>query len=145
MNKSIIVRRMVMFGKKETDKRSLEDMFTPRESDSESEERLECADEGCVDNNSIDSAITEKERINPFYCFGMEEGKTEKWLAKCVKFWFCCMSFVWFLFGALTFAPVIYISNKVNVIFKDKKKSLFCSAAFYFLFCALIAVLIVLR
>lgn len=134
-----------MFGRKETEKRSLEDMFTPRESDAVSEERLECVDEGCVDNNSFDSARTEKERINPFYCFGMEEGKTDKWIAKCVKIWFFFMSFVWFLFGALTFAPVIYISNKVNVIFKDKKKSLFCSAALYFLFCALIAVLIVFQ
>ena len=120
-------------------------MLTQIESDAASEERLESVDEGSVDNNSFDSARTEKEGINPFDCFRMEEGKTEKWLAKCVKIWFYCISFVWFLFGALTFAPVIYISNKVNVIFKDKKKSLLCSVALYFLFCALIAVLIVLR
>lgn len=122
-----------MFGRKETEKRSLEDMFKP------SEEAVEFDDEVISDdfdeNKEVRNESTDEKSsgvpIKPLDCFGMEEAKTEKWLAKCVKFWFCCMSFMWFLFGALTFAPVIFISNKVNVIFKEKKKSLLCAVVIY--------------
>ena len=75
----------------------------------------------------------------------MEEGKTEKWLGKCVKFWFCCMSFMWFLFGALTFAPVIFIRNKVNVIFNDKKKSLLCATVIHGLLLALLIIFVFVK
>ena len=69
--------------------------------------------------------------IKPLDCFGMEEEKTEKWLGKCVKFWFWCVSFMWFLFGTLTFAPVIFIRSKIDVIFKDKRKSLLYATILY--------------
>lgn len=127
-----------MFGRREEEKRSLEEMFTPidekveiDECESEKEEVVETV------------AENESEPIKPLSCFGMEEGKTEKWLIKCVKVWFCCMSFLWFLFGAITFAPVIYIGNKVNVIFKDKKKSLLFATLMYSVF-ALVLVLLIL-
>lgn len=120
-----------MFGRKEPEKRSLEDMLVSKDSD------IANGAESEVDFGSVEFEKEEKvehfvnEPIKPLDCFGMEEGKTEKWLGKCVKFWYCIMSFFWFLFGAVTFAPVIFISNKVNVIFKDKKKSFLASVIIY--------------
>lgn len=137
-----------MFGRKETEKRSLEDMFKPIDEVVESvddEETTYDIDEyqkvGNVGNTEKNSCVP----IKPLDCFGMEEEKTEKWLGKCVKFWFCLMSFLWFLFGALTFAPVIFISNKVNVIFNDKKKSLLCATIIHVLLFCLIVVFVFLK
>lgn len=126
-----------MFGRKVEEKRSLEDMFKAVEDNVEIDE---CENEEEEIVETVEEC--ESEPIKPLSCFGMEEGKTEKWLMKCVKVWFCCMSFFWFLFGALTFAPVIYISNKVNVIFKNKKKSLMFSTLMYSLFLIVLVLLI---
>jgi hypothetical protein len=131
---------MVMFGRKDRENRRLEDMYAPVD-----EEIVEDFDEES-DFESIESEKEEKDKhndsftsapIKPLECFGMDEGKTEKWLMKCVKFWYCIMSFFWFLFGALTFAPVIFISNKVDVLFNDRKKSLLCGMAIYIVVVAL--------
>ena len=129
-----------MFGRKETEKRSLEEMFTPVE-DKVKIDECKSEKEEVVDT----IAESERDSIKPLSCFGMEEGKAEKWLTKCAKVWFCCMSFFWFLFGAMTFAPVIFISNKVNVIFKNKKKSLLVSALTYSLFVLVFVLLILFR
>ena len=137
-----------MFGKKEAEKRSLEDIFTPRDTvDSDIvEEREESSDFEELSEKKPEVAFeASKSKIIPFDCFGIEEEKTEKWIAKCIKFWFCCMSFLWFLFGALTFAPVIYISNKVNVVFKDKKKSFVCATAIHGSFLLLIIIFLFLK
>ena len=130
----------MMFGRREEEKRSLEDMFTPID---EKVEIDECESE----KEEIESVSVENESepIKPLSCFGMEEGKTEKWLIKCVKVWFCCMSFLWFLFGAITFAPVIYIGNKVNVIFKNKKKSLLFATLMYSVFALVLLLLILFK
>jgi hypothetical protein len=129
-----------MFGRREEEKRSLEEMFTPVEDKVEIDE---CETEK---EEVVDTVVeNESEPIKPLSCFGMEEGKTEKWLIKCVKVWFCCMSFLWFLFGALTFAPVIYIGNKVNVIFKDKKKSLLFATLMYSVIALVLVLLILFR
>lgn len=137
-----------MFGRKETEKRSLEDMFTPRDDVCESiedevisEDFKEKTEEQCEGDDDKSSFVP----IKPLDCFGMEQEKTEKWLAKCAKFWFCFMSFLWFLFGALTFAPVIFISNKVNVIFKDKKKSLLCATIIHGLLLALLIIFVFVK
>ena len=126
-----------MFGRKETEKRSLEDMFTPRDVLNECIE--ECEADGECEETVLEDDVCDSNNapIKPLDCFGMEEGKTEKWLGKCVKFWYCIMSFLWFLFGAVTFAPVIFISNKVNVVFKNKKKSFLASVIIYALCVAL--------
>lgn len=134
-----------MFGRKEPEKRSIEDMFAPKDGD------IADGAESEVDFGSVECEKEEKvehfanEPIKPLDCFGMEEEKTEKWLGKCVKFWFCCMSFMWFLFGALTFAPVIFISNKVNVIFNDKKKSLLCATLIHGLLLSLITIFVFVK
>lgn len=130
-----------MFGKKETEKRSLEDMFVPNEAEYADFDENVLIDEPVeVENNDelVKNDCCEKEAIKPLDCFGMEDGKTDKWLCKLVKIWFCCMSLMWFLFGAITFAPMIFIGNKVNVVFKDKKKSFFCGAVIHVLLLALI-------
>ena len=137
-----------MFGRKETENRSLEDMFKPID------DVLERADDEFGSDDFEENKEVQKEEtaeknscvpIKPLDCFGMEEEKAEKWLAKCVKFWFCCMSFLGFLFGALTFAPVIFISNKVNVIFNDKKKSLLCATVIHGLLLALLIIFVFVK
>ena len=137
-----------MFGRKETEKSSLEDMFKPID------DVLERADDEFGSDDFEENKEVQKEEtaeknscvpIKPLDCFGMEEEKAEKWLAKCGKFWVCCMSFLWFLFGALTFAPVIFISNKVNVIFNDKKKSLLCATLIHGLLLALVIFLVLIK
>lgn len=127
-----------MFWKNDSEKRSIDDILTPKEDIEQSDDCV--VEEGDFQNSDDKAGDFSNAAMNPLDCFGMEVGKTEKWLGKCVKFWYCIMSFVWFLFGALTFAPVIYISNKVNVIFKDKKKSLLCSVLLYGFF-AFLAIL----
>lgn len=141
-----------MFGRKVTEKRSLEDMFTKddsvfyenlEEDDEFFDDELEYAKNEITPDEILDEIKRSKgDPIKPMDCFGMEEAKTEKWLSKCVKFWFCCMSFMWFLFGALTFAPVIFISSKVNVIFKEKVKSFVFATIIYCVISAIILLLI---
>jgi hypothetical protein len=80
-------------------------------------------EEETVENVCKDDLKDEHE-ITALDCFGWKKEKTENWLLKCANVWYMIISFGWFMFGAMTFAPVIFISNKVNVIFKDKKKSL---------------------
>jgi hypothetical protein len=58
-----------------------------------------------------------------------------------VKFWFCCMSFLWVLFGATTFAPVIYIGNRVDALVNYRKKSLLFSFLLYVSFVAFVVIL----
>lgn len=106
----------------------------------------------CEENNSPNQQskntpnkpeTTEEITNNDLNCFGWKDIETEKWLGKFVKFWFYCMSFAWFIFGALTFAPIIFIRNKVNVIFKDKKKSLFCAVVIHVVLSTLIVIFFV--
>ena len=73
----------------------------------------------------------EKAEFNALSCFGWENVNTQRLLVILAKVWFGIMSLGWFLFGAVTFAPVIFIGGKVNVIFKDKKKSLFVGGVIY--------------
>jgi hypothetical protein len=70
--------------------------------------------------------------LDPLDCFGMNKEKTDKWMIKCVRIWYYIISFIWFLFGAFTFAPIIFITSKLNVLFKDKKKSFICAIIIYF-------------
>lgn len=55
------------------------------------------------------------------------------------------MSFVWFVFGAITFAPILFISNKIDVLFNDRKKSLMCGIIIYAACVALIVLLFATR
>lgn len=120
-------------------------MFVPKDVDivDEAESEVDFGSVECEKAEEVGNFANEP--IKPLDFFGMEEGKTDKWLMKCVKFWYCFMSFLWFLIGAATFAPVLYISNKVNVIFKDKKKSLLCAVLIHSVFITLIFILFAFR
>lgn len=112
-----------------------------------------CADQtGEEDNESYDAegkcadkSKIEVDTLNPLSCFGMKKDRTENWIEKCVKIWYYVMSFLWFLFGAFTFAPVIFIANKMEAIFKDKLKSLVVGAIIYTVIVALIVILFATR
>jgi magnesium-transporting ATPase (P-type) len=95
--------------------------------------------------NEKSQPIGEEQNFNALSCFGWNENKTDKWLIKCAHVWFGIMSLMWFLFGASTFAPIIFISNKVNVIFKSKTKSMLCAIAIYAILTALIVVFMATR
>jgi hypothetical protein len=134
---------MRFFHTKKESPRSIDDILTPKESEKEaleSEVAEEC--ELTEEKNEIDLTY---EPISALDCFGMKEDKTEKWLLKCVKVWYYVMSFVWFLFGVATFAPIMFVSNKINVIFKDKKRSLIVSIGIYACIVAIIIICLIVR
>ena len=128
-----------MFFNKDKEKRSIEDILTIK--DEVVEESQEGEDVVVKEDNVENSSET----ISASDCFGMDEGKTEKWMLKCVKIWYYAISFIWFLLGSITFAPVIFISSKINVVFKSKKKSLFVSFAIYLAIVLLFVLLFALR
>lgn len=88
--------------------------------------------------------IEELGELDPLDCFFMKNENSEKWLLRLAKWWHYVISVVWFFIGALTFAPVIYMSRKSLPIFKDKKKSLICGIAIYALIVILIALIFIL-
>ena len=89
--------------------------------------------------------IKEEFDINALECFGMDRAKTEIWLMKCVRIWYYVISFAWFLLGSMTFAPIIFISSKINVVFKNKRKSLLISALVYAIIFIFIISLIIFK
>lgn len=130
---------------KETEKKKLEDFIRKDESEEESAEEVMAEEPISSEKEEKVSEKSESDNLTALGCFGWKEEKTEKWLAKCAKVWFLIMSLLYFLFGALTFAPVIFLQSKVNVIFKDKKKSLICAILTHILVIAIIVVAIILR
>lgn len=149
---------MSLFQRKPKDNRSIDDILTTKAE----EECVEEADsvtnyddnweQQSVENgekkdikNDIQIETPEEVSFNALTCFGWSETKTPKWLIKCAHFWYGAMSFFWFVFGALTFAPIIFMQKKVNVIFKDKLKSFIVATVIYGVFLALIVLLFVSR
>lgn len=130
---------MSIFQQKE-EKKSIDEILTPK---SESEnESVEVDD---VEEIEIRCESAEDFTKNALNCFGWKEHSTEKWMIKCARVWYALALFVWFLFGAFTFAPIVFVSNKVNVIFKNKKKSLFAGIGIYAIIVALIIFIIIMR
>jgi hypothetical protein len=133
---------MGLFKREEAQKRSLEDMIKPideetigdNETKSDNEKEAEVEETETIEENRDSKSVA-------LSCFGAKEDRTEKWITKCTQVWYAIMSFFWFLVGALTFAPVIFISNKVNVLFKNKTKSLIASLIIW---CAVIVLFIIL-
>ena len=128
-----------MFFKKK-DQRNIDEILTPKDNKKqendclEDDKNSEYFEEG--ENEFTDTALK---------CFGWKESKTDKWLIKCAHFWYAIMSFFWFLFGAMTFAPIIFISKKVFVLFTDKKKALLAAIAIYFLIFLFFVLLIFIK
>jgi hypothetical protein len=105
----------------------------------------ETVDDKGVDDILADKGTTEDFTTNALSCFGWKKDTTEAWMIKCAKVWFLVLSFLYFVFGALTFAPIIFISNKLYPLVKDKKKSLIFAIVIYAVIVCLIVVLIGLR
>jgi hypothetical protein len=141
----------MFFKKKEKPERTLEDMMK-KSSEEEVEEASEETDdigENAEKNEPVSKNNEKVEEppveLNALFCFGWEEDKTEKWMIKCAKVWYAIMSFFWFLFGTLTFAPVIFISKKIRVVFKDKKLSLLVGGGIYALIVLTLVAIIIMR
>lgn len=131
---------------KESEKKTLDDFIRKDESEEESAEEV-MAEEPLTSEKEEEkvSEKSESDNLTALGCFGWKEEKTEKWLAKCAKVWFLIMSLLYFLFGALTFAPIIFIKNKVNSVISDKKMSLIIAIAIYAVTVLLFAIFIGVR
>lgn len=141
---------MGIFKHNEEPRRSIDDILTPKEEDANeeeldmsafTEEEFDKVDENKVENEEKES---KKPTVDAFDCFGVSEDKAEKWLKKCIKAWYYIISFFWFLFGTITFAPIIFIRDNIDVVFKDKKKSLLCATIIHISLIALFIGLIIL-
>ena len=137
---------MKLFRSKEKETRNIDDILTPKgnEEDVVAEESDNSEQESSQLEKEIGISLTEAP-ISAFDCFGISEKKKKKWMSKCVKVWYYIISFLWFMFGAVTFAPIIFIRNKVNVIFNDKKKSLLCGTIIHIVLVALIVIFFMTR
>lgn len=129
---------------KESEKKTLDDFIRKDENEEESAEEV-MAEEPLTSEKEEVSKKPESDNLTALGCFGWKEEKTEKWLAKCAKVWFLIMSLLYFLFGALTFAPIIFIKNKVNSVISDKKMSLIIAIAIYAVTVLLFAIFIGVR
>lgn len=131
---------------KESEKKTLEDFIRKEEDEEECEPYEDMADVEIPNEEEEKKGETrhesEEEGLNALSCFGWREEKTEKWLVKCAKVWFLMMSLLYFVFGALTFAPIIFIQNKVNSVVKDKKMSLIIAVVIYAIAVVLFVILI---
>lgn len=132
----------MFFKKKEP--RSIDEILTPKEEKKDTYEDMADVEIPNGEDEKKDEARheSEGEGLNALSCFGWREEKTEKWLVKCAKVWFLMMSLLYFIFGALTFAPIIFIQNKVNSVVKDKKMSLIIAVVIYAIAVVLFAILI---
>jgi hypothetical protein len=141
---------MGIFSKKEKKVRTLEDIIEKREeaemsaNEEETEETAESEQDEELKEESAQEEFEEEESMeqSALKCFGWKDVHTEKWLIKCVKVWYCVISFLWFVFGALTFAPIIFISRKLKPVLKDDLKALIASAVIYIGIITLISILL---
>ena len=144
--------KMSLFQRKAEEKRSIEEILTPKNSEENKSESADvksdnekCDTIGENNSKSVKNSLKEIQietaediSFNALTCFGWSESKTPKWIIKCAHFWYGFMSFLWFLLGAITFAPVIFIQKKIDVIFKNKTRSLLAAIVIYALMLAFI-------
>lgn len=140
---------MNLFNRKAEEGRSIDDILKPKTDGDDCESPEDVVGESDNESKSVSKDIQietpQEVSFNALTCFGWSETKTPKWLIKCAHFWYAVMSFFWFLLGALTFAPIIFIQKKINVIFKDKLKSFIVAVCIYATFVILIIVLFATR
>jgi hypothetical protein len=125
--------------------RSFEEITTPKDDIQRENDDVEFESEEKVDykpaKKKVKGVPFNPSDFNALSCFGWKEDRTDKWLVKCAKVWFLIMSFAWFLGGSITFAPILFISNKIDVLFNDRKKSLTCGIIIYVAFISIIVFL----
>lgn len=51
-------------------------------------------------------------------CFGYNETTTEKWAVSLMGIWHNIVTALWIVIGMFTFAPIIFVAKKLNVIIK---------------------------
>lgn len=83
--------------------------------------------------------------FDPTVYFGWGEGKVDEIMKKATSGWRVVASIFWFIFGSVTFAPVLFTASKLDKFFGDKKKSLVASAIIYFVFAVALVLLLCLR
>lgn len=69
--------------------------------------------------------------FDPTVYYGWGEGKIDALMQKLTKAWNVFASVLWFIFGSITFAPILFTANKIDKFFNDKKKSFLISAIIY--------------
>lgn len=84
-----------------------------------------------------------KRRLDEFFLQGTDE--IPKWMNKLSKIWYATMSLVWFLVSCLTYSPILFISDKIYPMIKDKKKSFLFGAIIHIVILVLIFILLFVR
>lgn len=69
--------------------------------------------------------------FDPTVYYGWGDDKVDTWMQKLTKVWNVIASIMWFIFGSVTFAPILFTANKLDKFFNDKKKSFLISAIIY--------------
>ena len=83
-----------------------------------------------------DKEATFNNNKNACECFGYNEATTSKWAVNAMKIWHEAMTFIWFIIGCFTFAPVTFIAKKINVIFKKSWLAILVAVVLYLIITA---------
>lgn len=139
----------MFFNKKEKERRSIDEILAQNTDDSvfDSDENDGIVDEQefIVEDLTLNRALNKEKKkkdgsldkiiddldFDPAVYYGWGDGKMDNRMRKLTDFWKGFASIVWFLFGSLTFAPVLFTAGKIDQFFNDKKKSFWTSAIMY--------------
>lgn len=133
---------MGLFQRKSEEKRSLDEILSERDNAIENENAEEAESGDCPIKQEESVTKKHEEEFNVFKCFGWEQDKTPKWMRNCANVWYWLMSFFWFLVGATTFAPIMFIRNKIKSVVKGRLNSLIGAMLLYLIIIAIILVVI---
>ena len=129
---------MGLFGRKSEKGRTIDEIINSEMIDETLPEEADDSDEISTEENPNKEENDIYIVDNKLEYFGMGKEKTEKWLMKLVSVWYILASLCWFVAGALTFAPILFIAEKVDVLFKNKKKSIIIGVIVYALIIGMI-------
>ena len=80
--------------------------------------------------------------FDPSAYYDWGDGKFDAFMKRLTNAWFVLASIVWFLLGSITFAPILFMSNKFNKFFDDKTKSFIASLILYFVIVVIIVLIV---
>jgi hypothetical protein len=127
-----------LFSRKNIEKESLQE-------ESSAEELFE----RFYDEDIVEETVEKEEKCEivrksePRDFFWKNDGSDPKFVDKLINIWYAIMCFLWFIIGTITYAPILFISKKIDAIFNNKKKSILIASIIYgfiiiailFLFC----------
>jgi hypothetical protein len=129
----------MFFRKKE--QRSIDEILTPKAEDYEEvetnkeceevEEEQESKKEQAKKNDGTFDKIVKELDFDPSVYYGWGDGKMDCKMKKVTELWKVVASIVWFLFGSLTFAPVLFTAGKINQFINNKKRAFWASMIIY--------------